>query len=222
MGAAILEALGSSGLETGLHLSHPGLAVSLPHLLNHSLCVPIFYLPKCRCSCSSHLLYPDRCEPFLPSPASVMFMEFYEHGSHLPSCTRSPKGLYFAEGCRELCVTPDEGVSSPYGRRVRFRETKGADAGQAEGATQTTARMALGSHGLGGHLTVWTNLEEPWRALGNSQAGEGFTFWKDDQEGKRNPRGRVSGRQGTQPPQAPKERLEACVWSCRAYEACRG
>ena len=105
---------------------------------------------------------------------------------------------------------------------MRFRETKGADAGQAEGTTQSTARTALGSHRLGGHLTVWTNLEEPWRAPGKSQAGEGFTFWKDDQEGKRNPRGRVSGRQGTQPPQVPRERLKACVWSCRAREACSG
>lgn len=86
---------------------------------------------------------------------------------------------------------------------MRFRGTKAADADQAEGTTQTTSHMALGSHRLGGHLTVWTNLEELWRALGNSQAREGFTFWKDDHESKRNPRGGVSGQQETQPHRSP-------------------
>ena len=103
---------------------------------------------------------------------------------------------------------------------MRFRETKGADSDQAKGTTQTTTHTARGSHRLGGHLTVWTNLEEPWRALGNSQAGEGFTFWKDDHEGKKNPRGGISGQEGSQPPQVPRERLEPCAWSCRAHEAC--
>ena len=67
---------------------------------------------------------------------------------------------------------------------------------------------------------LWVSLHCSTLYLRNSQAGEGFTFWKDDHEGKRNPRGGVSGQKGTQPPQVPRERLEPCAWSCRAHEAC--
>lgn len=112
MGAATLEALGSSGLETGLHFSHPGLAVSLPHLQNHLLCVPIFAFQNVPAVDSSLIFFTLTDVSLLfPSPSSVMFTEFCEYGSHLPSCTRSPKGPYFAEGCRKLYVTPDEGLS---------------------------------------------------------------------------------------------------------------